>query len=168
MITSGLCLNENVKWITFNGAVDFAYLLKSLLGTDLPNEENAFFNQMDLFFGSYFDIKEMKRDIDFLVGGLSKVSKELGIERIGTTHQAGSDSLVTSGVFFKLLYSMGRLWDQLGISNPEKHYLRAVYGLGHSHNEDRYLDEYKSIVLESSNGTGKLLNLTKGNNHGAI
>jgi CCR4-NOT transcription complex subunit 7/8 len=58
---------------------------------------------MDSYFVNYYDIKEMKREIDFLCGGLNKVSRELGVERIGTTHQAGSDSLVTCRVFFKLL-----------------------------------------------------------------
>lgn len=86
LMTSGLCLNQNIRWITFNGGIDFAYLLKSLLGCDLPNEENTFFDYMDAYFGSYFDIKEMKRDIDYLNGGLNKISKELGIDRIGTTH----------------------------------------------------------------------------------
>jgi len=35
---------------------------------------------------NYFDIKEIKRDIDHLYGGLNKVAKELAIDRIGTTH----------------------------------------------------------------------------------
>lgn len=85
-MTSGLFLNDSIKWITFNGAVDFAYLLKTLLATELPNDENTFFDNMRTYFCNYYDIKEMKREIDFLNGGLSKVSKELGIERIGTTH----------------------------------------------------------------------------------
>ena len=111
LITSGLCLNQSISWITFNGAIDFAYLLRSFLGCDLPNEESTFFDYMDIYFGSYFDIKEMKRDIDYLGGGLNKVSRELGIDRIGTTHQAGSDSMVTCGVFFQLLQSVSKYWD---------------------------------------------------------
>jgi CCR4-NOT transcription complex subunit 7/8 len=86
LTASGICMNSNVRWITFNGAVDFAYLMKSLLGTDLPPEESSFFQYMDLYFINYYDIKEMKREIEFLNGGLSKISKDLGIERIGTTH----------------------------------------------------------------------------------
>jgi CCR4-NOT transcription complex subunit 7/8 len=88
LMTSGLCLNPSTKWITFNGAVDFAYLLKTLLGQGepLPPTESAFFDYMDSYFCNYFDIKEMKRDIEYLTGGLNKVAKELNIERIGTTH----------------------------------------------------------------------------------
>lgn len=83
---SGLCLNPELKWVTFNGAVDFAYLLRALLGSELPNTEASFLDHMDLYFGDFYDIKEMKREIEFLNGGLNKVAKELGIDRIGTTH----------------------------------------------------------------------------------
>jgi hypothetical protein len=30
----GLLLNEDVKWISFHGAFDFAYFLKLMLGTE--------------------------------------------------------------------------------------------------------------------------------------
>jgi CCR4-NOT transcription complex subunit 7/8 len=43
LITSGLCLNPEVHWITFHGGVDFGYILKVLIGTDLPNDEQSFF-----------------------------------------------------------------------------------------------------------------------------
>ena len=42
LITSGVCLNPKIHWITFHGGVDFGYLLRVLLGHDLPNDENAF------------------------------------------------------------------------------------------------------------------------------
>jgi hypothetical protein len=41
---------------------------------------------MNQYFCNYYDIKEMKRDLEYLNGGLCKVAKELGIDRIGTTH----------------------------------------------------------------------------------
>lgn len=161
IMTSGLCLNPEIKWVTFNGAVDFAYLLRSLLGSELPNDEISFLDHLDSFFGDYYDIKEMKREIEFLNGGLNKVSKELGIDRIGTTHQAGSDSLVTCGVFFSMVQTLGKFWEQLGIQDPIHYYKKKIYGLGNSPNEDRYLDEYRSYVIEYSCGNGKLLNLNK-------
>ena len=102
-MTTGLCLNPEVHWITFHGGVDFGYLLKCLQGTSLPSDEASFFKVMDAFFCNYYDLKEIKRDISHLaLGGLSKLAKDLDIERIGTVHQAGSDSLVTCQVFFKL------------------------------------------------------------------
>lgn len=32
LITSGICLNPEVHWITFHGGVDFGYILKVILG----------------------------------------------------------------------------------------------------------------------------------------
>jgi len=40
-------------------------------------------------------VKEVKREIDYLSGGLGKVAREIGIDRIGTMHQAGSDAHLT-------------------------------------------------------------------------
>lgn len=37
LITSGLVLNKRTNWITFHGGVDFGYLLRLLLNTNLPN-----------------------------------------------------------------------------------------------------------------------------------
>lgn len=42
-------------------------------------------NALDTYFINYYDCKEVKREID-LSGGLSKVAKELDIDRIGTMH----------------------------------------------------------------------------------
>jgi len=89
-------MNNDIRWITFNGGVDFGYLLKLLSGSNLPEDEISFSDQMKLYFCNYYDIKEMKREIEFLNGGLSKVANEMDIDRIGISHQAGSDSFVTS------------------------------------------------------------------------
>jgi len=88
-----------------------------------------------------------------LNGGLSKVAKELNVQRIGTMHQAGSDSIVTSGVFFsmkKILVS------QNYVSEPhevEMFFNRVLYGLGNSTNEDVYIEDYKAIVASNSANT---------------
>ena len=39
LITSGICLNPEVHWITFHGGVDFGYILKVVMGTEIPNDE---------------------------------------------------------------------------------------------------------------------------------
>ena len=64
-----------------------------------------------MYFCNIFDCKEIKREIDYLSGGLSKLAKELDVDRIGTMHQAGSDAFVTSGVFFKLRSKLKKLWN---------------------------------------------------------
>jgi len=86
LITSGVCLNPNIHWITFHGGVDFGYMLRVLLGHELPLDEATFFEYMNEYFYNYYDIKEIKRDFEYLTGGLSRIAKELDVERIGTMH----------------------------------------------------------------------------------
>lgn len=38
-MTSGLCINPDIHWITFHGGVDFGYMLKVLIGQELPSDE---------------------------------------------------------------------------------------------------------------------------------
>ena len=100
---SGMVLNENIVWISFNGFSDFAYLLRLLTGDILPDNTNEFLELLKIYFPNAYDIKYLIKENDLYKGGLVKISKELNIERKGEVHQAGSDSLVTSEVFFKLI-----------------------------------------------------------------
>jgi CCR4-NOT transcription complex subunit 7/8 len=86
MITSGVILNPNNHWITFHGGIDFGYILRAFVGCDLPTDEDSFFDMMNIYFYNYYDIKVIKKDIEYLSGGLSKIAKELDVERIGTLH----------------------------------------------------------------------------------
>jgi CCR4-NOT transcription complex subunit 7/8 len=43
-------------------------------------------------------------------GGLTKVARQIGLDRIGTMHQAGSDAHLTSGVFFQLRAKLKQDW----------------------------------------------------------
>ena len=103
LTVSGMVLNENIVWISFNGFSDFAYLLKLLTGDFLPNNTNEFLEILKTYFPNAYDIKYLIKENEIYKGGLNKISKELNIERKGEVHQAGSDSLVTSEVFFKLI-----------------------------------------------------------------
>lgn len=42
--SSGLLLNPNLKWVAFNSAFDFGYLLKMITSQLLPNTETEFLN----------------------------------------------------------------------------------------------------------------------------
>ena len=133
LMTSSLCLNPEVHWITFHGGVDFGYVLRALLGAPLPGDEASFFDLMNAYFCNYYDVKEIKRDIAHLaLGGLSKLAKDLDVERIGTVHQAGSDSFVTSQVFFKLKEIYKQWFGKH--TGPEEQiesfFSRKIYGLG--------------------------------------
>ena len=158
LITSGLCLNPQIHWITFQGSVDFGYLLKSLMGGfSLPQEEKLFFSMMRLYFINFYDVKEIRRDFVHLnQGGLAKLAKDLDVERIGTVHQAGSDSLITSQVFFKIkeLYRK-----RVPGKDVEVRFNGWIYGLGESPNEETYIDEYKNLTQEFSLHNGKLINI---------
>lgn len=105
LIKSGLLGNPNNTWVTFHGAYDFGYLIKILIGgRDLPVDLMRFMGMVVYFFWlRVFDIKHMIKLCDGLYGGLEKVAKTLGVDRVaGKTHQAGSDSLLTLQTIMKL------------------------------------------------------------------
>ena len=101
-MVSGLVLNPDVKWISFHGCYDFGYLLKLLIVKPLPDNEKEFLNLCNTYFINYYDIKTMVKRMDNLQGGLNKIAQNLEVLREGKTHQAGSDSVVTIDVYFKL------------------------------------------------------------------
>ena len=103
LTTSGLVLTEEVQWVCFHGLFDFAYLLKMLTGEAfLPEDEYLFQDILRLYFPHIYDVKTMAAPWNDLQGGLSKLCQKLDIKRIGTQHQAGSDSLITAAAFFAL------------------------------------------------------------------
>lgn len=102
LTSSGLVLNNAVKWISFHGGYDFGYLIKILTAIALPSSETDFFELLDLFFPHRYDLKVLMRSSDRLFGGLNKLAGQLGCERVGTMHQAGSDSLLTLDVFYRM------------------------------------------------------------------
>ena len=100
---SGLVLNPDIRWISFHGCYDFGYLLKLLINSNLPDTEKEFMDLLDTYFINYYDIKTMVKRKDNLQGGLNKLAQSLEVLREGKTHQAGSDSVVTIDVYFKLI-----------------------------------------------------------------
>ena len=99
----GLVLNPDIHWISFHGGYDFAYLLKYLIGNPLPNNEKEFTKLLGLFFPNHYDIRILIKDKSDFKGSLNKLASYLDVEREGKVHQAGSDSLVTIEVFWKLI-----------------------------------------------------------------
>lgn len=119
LMTSGIVLNEEVKWISFHSGFDFGYLLKILTCTPLPSKEDDFFSLLQLYFPCVYDIKFLidSPACSNLHGGLSKIAETLNVARIGPQHQAGSDSLLTAATYFKLraLYfsvAVNPLWSE--------------------------------------------------------
>ncbi|EEA04773.1 CCR4-NOT transcription complex subunit 8 protein, putative [Cryptosporidium muris RN66] len=104
MYGSGLILNSKIKWISFHGCYDFAYLIKILTCSPLPETESEFISLVNMLFPSLYDIKFVLKQLTNLnnLTSLQKLSEHLQIQRIGIAHQAGSDALITCCTFFKL------------------------------------------------------------------
>ncbi|KAF9046760.1 ribonuclease H-like domain-containing protein [Panaeolus papilionaceus] len=124
MITSGLVLTRDTKWISFHSGYDFGYFVKLLTAESLPTTEDAFFTLLKLWFPTVYDIKYLMKASKSLKGGLQEVADDLGIPRTGGSQQAGSDSLLTSMIFFKIL----KLYFDDHIDDAE--YSGKLYGLG--------------------------------------
>ncbi|QRV85997.1 CCR4-Not complex component, Not1 [Ceratobasidium sp. AG-Ba] len=128
LITSGLVLFENVKWISFHSGYDFGYLLRLLTNAPLPPVEEDFFELVHMWFPHILDIKYITRSIRATKGGLQELADELGVQRIGPLQQAGSDALLTSMTFFKMKeHYFPDLFD-------ESKYSGQLYGLGPNYN----------------------------------
>ncbi|KAI0771171.1 ribonuclease H-like domain-containing protein [Trametes elegans] len=124
MITSGLVLSPDTKWISFHSGYDFGYFVKLLTGQSLPMNEETFFDVLHTWFPTIYDIKYVMRSCKVLKGGLQDVADDLGVMRIGPSHQAGSDSLLTASTFFK----MRELYFNDQLDEPE--FNGKLYGLG--------------------------------------
>jgi CCR4-NOT transcription complex subunit 7/8 len=128
LITSGLVLNKEIKWISFHSGYDFGYLVKILTQKALPIKRKDFFDLLRLYFPCSYDMKYLSICSHKLHGGLNKLAEKLNVLRIGQVHQAGSDSLLTLNVFFKLKKTFFK-----GIIDPK--YQGLLYGLGISYQE---------------------------------
>jgi len=100
LMSSGLVLNDRIRWISFHGMYDFGYLLQLLTNQGLPEIPQEFFASLQLYFPRLTDLKYCLRS-DFR-GGLQALAQSLGAERQGSQHQGGSDALLTTDTFFKL------------------------------------------------------------------
>lgn len=126
LMTSGIVLMDNIKWLSFHSGYDFGYLLKLLTDQNLPHEESDFFDLLRLYFPTVYDVKYLMKSCKNLKGGLQEVADQLELERIGPQHQAGSDSLLTGMAFFK----MREMFFEDNIDDAK--YCGHLYGLGTS------------------------------------
>lgn len=76
---SGLVLNSNVRWISFHGDYDFAYLIRLLTGEDLPESVETFEAIRHIFFPHIFDVKYLSHEYNCLSTGLSRLAEFLNV-----------------------------------------------------------------------------------------
>ena len=145
LIPSGLVCFDNVRWISFHGGYDFGYLTKLLICMPLPNDEVDFDHKMKLYFPATYDVKHLMKHAIKLhnsglltptdpssteilqkfehKSGLENIAETLKIKRVGSAHQAGSDSLLTGRVFFQMR-------DKIFNGDIPDEHLGKVWGLG--------------------------------------
>jgi len=75
-----LVLNEEITWITFHGACDFAYLVRGLYNEPLPAKYAEFFELSQIYFPSIYDLKFILNETQlYRNGSLSKLAVDLGV-----------------------------------------------------------------------------------------
>ncbi|CAA3013462.1 probable CCR4-associated factor 1 homolog 7 [Olea europaea var. sylvestris] len=121
LMSSGVVLNDEVHWVTFHSAYDFGYLLKLLTWKSLPDTQVEFYDLLKMYFPIVYDIKYLIMFCNNLYGGLNTIAERLGVKRVGTCHQAGSDSLLTCSTFFKLR--------ETSLGGSIEMYVGVLYGL---------------------------------------
>ncbi|XP_037517734.2 CCR4-NOT transcription complex subunit 7 [Rhipicephalus sanguineus] len=146
-MTSGVVFSENVRWLTFHSGYDFGYLLKLLTYKNLPADEVEFFELLQIFFPVIYDVKFLMRGCRSLRGGLQEVANQLQVERVGQQHQAGSDSLLTAGAFFKMRQVFFN--DQI----DDAKYCGHLYGLGPAFSSTSSFCTTESDPLPAPSGT---------------
>mmetsp|Transcript_10761 Transcript_10761/g.14257 ORF Transcript_10761/g.14257 Transcript_10761/m.14257 type:complete len:366 (+) Transcript_10761:290-1387(+) len=149
LMVSGLVLDDRVKWVTFHSGYDFAYLLKLLTTQCLPKEEKGFFELLKIYFPTVYDIKYMTSILDgYFSGGLQKLADDLGCQRLGAEHQAGSDALLTMSAYFSLSKSKFKTSD--GRMDDSK-YSNELFGYGNNHTVRKGAATFNRDVSKLSN-----------------
>ena len=80
LIASGIVLNEDITWVTFHGAFDYAYLINNLTNEDLPASVEKFMGLAEQFFPQMYDTKIIAAQTEDIKGtSLQKLANELGV-----------------------------------------------------------------------------------------
>jgi CCR4-NOT transcription complex subunit 7/8 len=131
LVVSGLVLDDRVKWVSFHSGYDYGYLLKLLTTMELPCDEKGFFETLKLYFPTIYDIKYMTSLLDGHFGGLQKLADDLGCQRMGAEHQAGSDSLLTMSTYFALART--KFLNATTGEIDDSRYKNELFGYGNNH-----------------------------------
>lgn len=124
----------------------------------LPFSRDMFDMYMKHFFPRVLDIKSYQHEFSF-DGGLNRLADCLNIKRVGTMHQAGSDSLVTVQVFFQILEESREESKQL-LNTVLNDYNLDIYGFSNDQAfptiSGRAPVNYNSSAMNNMGGEGQL------------
>lgn len=147
LTTSGMVLNDDVKWLSFHSGYDFGYLVKIMSQQQLPKDEESYLQIVHRWFPSIYDIKFLFRHLheksrrgvldqdsaNFIEGlgtksGLQDIADQIGCQREGKPHTAGSDAWLTGAVFWQMRQRffqgkvpdelIGQIWGLNGVGPP--------------------------------------------------
>ena len=206
LMSSGVVLSDEVRWIAFQGKYDFGYLIKLLTCDELPSSQDQFFDLLHTYFPNIYDIKWLlhnvhheleeaviaaagnsgRRELSPSAGtseattvdssninvglppgqkdkGLEDLAKTLEIPRIGIAHQAGSDSLLTAQVFFRLVHR--HLPHVLG-EHEDNHAPSPQVRPGSRYRSSSVGSD--GLIIEGRRGAGHLRNVLHGLGRGYI
>lgn len=110
-MTSGLILNPNVTWVSYNSLFDYGYLMRIITNTPLPIAEptpenpstplySKFLSTLEFYLKRYFDLKaiintkpETKK---YQLKVLAQMSK---VPPLSPQNQSGSNAMLTLRMF---------------------------------------------------------------------
>jgi hypothetical protein len=100
-----------------------------------------------MYFQNFYDCKELMRELT-ITGGLTKVARQIGLDRIGTMHQAGSDAHLTAALYFQLRSKLKQTWLIDTEQKIEERFNGKINGIGDSINDEVYIWDYKESAKE--------------------
>eukprot|EP00529_Nitzschia_sp_RCC80_P001228 CAMPEP_0113522852 /NCGR_PEP_ID=MMETSP0014_2-20120614/45406_1 /TAXON_ID=2857 /ORGANISM="Nitzschia sp." /LENGTH=378 /DNA_ID=CAMNT_0000420929 /DNA_START=188 /DNA_END=1324 /DNA_ORIENTATION=+ /assembly_acc=CAM_ASM_000159 len=155
LMVSGLVLDDRVKWVTYHAGYDFAYLLKILTTQDLPNDEKGFFELLKVYFPTIYDIKYITSLCDGhqFMGGLQRLADDLGCQRLGAEHQAGSDSLLTMSAYFALIKAKFSTSKRSDGSIDDSRFANELFGYGQNHTVRKGPAHIRDVSVASAAGS---------------
>eukprot|EP00055_Hartaetosiga_balthica_P005649 m.16894 g.16894 ORF g.16894 m.16894 type:complete len:265 (-) comp4683_c0_seq1:50-844(-) len=101
LTTSGLVLNPDIVWITFEGGHHISFLLSILMGEDVPYNKKEFFEFMRLYFPKVFDVKHLSTSVKNLSGAIMDMADKLKVTAT-KEYDALNLSVVAGRCFFKM------------------------------------------------------------------
>ncbi|KAH7420977.1 hypothetical protein KP509_13G034000 [Ceratopteris richardii] len=130
----GLVFNPRIRYVCYQGDYDFAYLHKAVTGDQrLPSTSAEYAHSKAGMFGPIFDVHCVQLQYFQTMYGLQKFSDSLGVKRIsGTSHQAGSDSLLTASTYEALKSRFS--------SNNNQHYVNPIRPMVMKHSKWSIVD----------------------------